>query len=76
MALVELTRFPDRITAEIARSRLAADGIGAVLFDEGLAALGLQMLSSIRLMVDEGDRRAAAVSLGIARPGGPDRGSG
>jgi len=66
MALVELARYPDRIAAELARGRLAADGIEAALFDEGFAALGLQVLSSIRLMVDEDDRRAAADSLGLA----------
>lgn len=65
MALIELTRFPDRIGAELARGRLAADGIESALFDEGFAALGLQMLSSIRLMVAEGDRRAAAEALGL-----------
>lgn len=66
MALIELARYPDRIAAELARGRLAADGIEAALFDEGFAALGLQVLSSIRLMVDEDDRRAAADSLGLA----------
>ncbi|HWW65535.1 MAG TPA: DUF2007 domain-containing protein [Sphingomonadaceae bacterium] len=66
MALVELARYPDRIAAELARGRLAADGIEAALFDEGFAALGLQVLSSIRLMVDEDDRHAAADSLGLA----------
>jgi hypothetical protein len=66
MALIELTRYPDRIAAELARGRLAVDGIEAALFDEGFAALGLQVLSSIRLMVDETDRAAAAESLGLA----------
>lgn len=65
MALIELTRFPNRIAAEIARGRLAADGIDAVLFDEGFAALGLEPLSSIRLMIAEDDRRAARESLGL-----------
>jgi hypothetical protein len=66
MALIELARYPDRIAAELARGRLAVDGIEAALFDEGFAALGLQVLSSIRLMVDEEDRSAAAESLGLA----------
>jgi hypothetical protein len=66
MALIELARYPDRIAAELARGRLAADGIDSALFDEGFAALGLQVLSSIRLMVDEDDRFAAAASLGLA----------
>lgn len=65
MALIELTRFPNRITAEIARSRLAADGIASVMFDEGFAALGLEPLSSIRLMIDDADERDARDSLGL-----------
>jgi hypothetical protein len=66
MAMIELARYPDRVSAELARGRLAVDGIEAALFDEGLAALGLQVLSSIRLMVDEADRTAAAATLGLA----------
>jgi len=65
MPLIELARFPNRIVAEIARGRLSADGIDAVLFDEGFAALGLEPLSSIRLMVDDDDHRAASESLGL-----------
>ncbi|SFS05464.1 putative signal transducing protein [Sphingomonas jatrophae] len=64
MPLVEVAEFPDRILAELARGRLAADGIEAQLFDAGLAALGLGILGSVRLMVDERDRAAAAEALG------------
>ena len=64
MPLVEVAQFPDRILAELARGRLAADGIAAELFDEGLAALGLGILGSVRLMVDARDRAAAAEALG------------
>jgi len=67
MALIELARFPNRITAEIARGRLGADGIEAVLFDEGFATLGLEPLSSVRLMIDDADARAARISLGLER---------
>ena len=63
MPLVELAHFPDRIQAELARGRLAADGIEAHLFDEGLAALGMGV-GSIRLMVDPRDAAAAAEALG------------
>lgn len=64
-SLVELTRFPDRIAAELARGRLAVDGIESALFDEGFAVLGLQTLSSVRLMVSERDRAIAARTLGL-----------
>lgn len=63
--LVELTRFPNRILAELARGRLAADGIEAVLFDEGFAAIGAGPLSAVKLMVARGDRFAAADALGL-----------
>jgi hypothetical protein len=65
MPLIELTRFPDRIAAELARSRLGADGIDSVLFDEGFAVIGPSGLSSIRLMIAEEDRRSATASLGL-----------
>ena len=65
MALIELARFPNRILGELARGRLAADGIEAVLFDEGFAAIGPGALSSVKLMVDRADRFAAADALGI-----------
>ena len=59
MALVELTAFADRLTAEMARGMLGAQGIEAVLFDEGLSSLGLGGLAPARLMVDEADRDEA-----------------
>ncbi|MFS0737995.1 DUF2007 domain-containing protein [Sphingomonas sp. 1P06PA] len=64
MNLVEIARFPDRILGELARGRLAADGIEAELFDEGFAALGLGVLGSVRLMVGENDAAAARHALG------------
>jgi hypothetical protein len=63
MALVEIDSFPDRIIAEIARGRLAAEGIEAVLFDGGVAGLGLGGLLPARLMVDEADKALALRSL-------------
>ena len=65
MPLVELTRFPNRILAELARGRLAADGIEAALFDDGLAALGLGIMGDVRVMVEERDRSAAADALDL-----------
>ena len=59
MALVELDVFHDGWSAEMARTRLAAEGIEAVLFDQGLASLGLGLLTPVRLMVDEHDKERA-----------------
>ncbi|WP_019834278.1 putative signal transducing protein [Sphingomonas sp. PR090111-T3T-6A] len=59
MALVEIETFPDHAVAEMARGMLAAEGIEAVLFDSGLASLGLGGLTPVRLMVDESDRAIA-----------------
>lgn len=65
MPLIELTRFPDRILAELARGRLAADGIAAELFDEGFASLGLGVMGSVKLMVDPRDAAAARDALDL-----------
>ena len=69
MALVELAVFNDALIAEIARSRLAADGIEAVLFDAGLSSLGLGAMTPVRLMVAEEDREAARRILSEAGEG-------
>lgn len=62
MALVELERFNDRIFADLARTRLGADGIEAHVFDAGLSNLGLGPMFPARLMVDESDlERARAI---------------
>lgn len=63
MALVELDLFHDGWAAEMARARLAAEGIEAVLFDAGLASLGLGLLAPVRLMVDEEDKERAGQLL-------------
>lgn len=68
MALVEIEHFPDRIAGELARGRLEVDGIGAVLFDEGFAAIGPGAMSGCRLMVDEDDYERALATLGIGKP--------
>ena len=59
MPLVELASFNDPISAEIARGRLAAEGIETVLFDAGLSSLGMGGLTPARLMVLDEDRAAA-----------------
>lgn len=71
MALVELARFPERMGAELARARLASEGIESVLFDEGLSSLGFGLLTPVRLMVLDEDRTAAETILGagIDEPG-------
>lgn len=59
MALVEIDTFPDAMIAEMARARLAAEGIEAVLFDGGVASIGLGGLMPARLMVPEADEALA-----------------
>ncbi|MDP8994296.1 MAG: DUF2007 domain-containing protein [Pseudomonadota bacterium] len=63
MALVELASFPDRMVAEMARGRLAAEGIETYLFDAGLSSLGIGSLAPARLMVEEAERAAAEAVL-------------
>jgi hypothetical protein len=63
MALVELAIFQNPIAAEVARGRLASEGIETVLFGGGLASLGLGSMSPARLMVDESELRAAETIL-------------
>ena len=59
MALVEIETFPNAMIAEMARARLAAEGIEAVLFDGGMASIGLGGLMPARLMVQEADEAQA-----------------
>ena len=63
MALVELAMFQNPVAAEVARGRLASEGIESVLFGGGLASLGLGSMSPARLMVDESDCAAAQAIL-------------
>ncbi|WP_324748889.1 DUF2007 domain-containing protein [Sphingomonas sp. LY54] len=63
MALVEIALFYDSMSAGMARARLAAEGIETILFDQGVAGLGLGMLAPMRLMVEERDRAEAAALL-------------
>jgi hypothetical protein len=63
MALVELAMFQNPIAAEVARGRLASEGIDTMLFGGGVASLGLGSMTPARLMVDENDFSAAAAIL-------------
>jgi uncharacterized heparinase superfamily protein len=63
MALVELALFQNPVAAEVARGRLASEGIETVLFGAGLASLGLGAMTPARLMVDERDLKAAETIL-------------
>ena len=66
MTLTPLALFPDRILGELARGRLAADGIASELFDDGFGALGIGVMGGVRLMVAPADHPAAAAVLGLA----------
>jgi hypothetical protein len=59
MALVEVETFADHSIAQMARGLLMSHGIDVVLFDGGVASLGLGGLMPARLMVDDVDRLAA-----------------
>ena len=61
----------DPLAAELARGRLEAAGIPAVLFDGGIALLIGSGLGGVRLMVDDGDLAAARALL--ADLAAPDR---
>jgi len=59
MTLVPIAEYPDRIAADVARIGLAAEGIEALLFDGGMADLGLGFMTPVRLMVHEDDAERA-----------------
>ncbi|MFC4292967.1 DUF2007 domain-containing protein [Sphingorhabdus arenilitoris] len=64
MALVELSRYPFAMNAEIARTYLESHGIGAVVFDSGMnGAEGVPIMIQTRLMVLDEDRDEAAKLL-------------
>lgn len=60
MALACVDTLYSPVEAEIARARLAAAGIEAVLFDAGIASLIGPGVSGIRLMVLAEDEAAAS----------------
>jgi hypothetical protein len=57
MALVELHRFYSAIEAELARLRLASEGIESLIFDS--ESVYVAVATGVRLMVDERDRKEA-----------------
>ena len=63
MALVELAKFYNSFEAGVVRSRLLADGIHAVVFDQEMSWEGFGGLIPIRLMVIEEDYDAARAVL-------------
>jgi hypothetical protein len=60
VALVQVARLDSRMAAEIVRGRLESEGIPAVLFDDGLASLGIGSLTPVRLMVHAEDEALAS----------------
>ena len=64
MSLVELTRFDNRIEAELARLNLEAEGIDAVLFDAEMSSFGWGPMMPIRVMVLDEDLDEARQALG------------
>lgn len=63
MALVCIDTLFSPVEAEIARARLEAAGIEAVLFDAGIASLIGPGVSGIRLMVVDSDELRARAAL-------------
>ncbi|HEY0043191.1 MAG TPA: DUF2007 domain-containing protein [Allosphingosinicella sp.] len=63
MALVELARFYNSFEAGVVQSRLLADGIESVIFDNEMSWEGLGGLIPIRLMVIDEDLAAATAVL-------------
>ena len=57
--LVELARFHSRVEADLARLRLASDGIESVLFDAETSGIGWGPMMPVRLMVLDEDRAEA-----------------
>jgi hypothetical protein len=63
MSLVCIETLYSPVEAEIARARLEAAGIDAVLFDAGIASLIGPGVSGIRLMVVDMDEARARAAL-------------
>ena len=61
--LVELARFQSNVQADVARLLLEAEGVDVVLFDEGMAHVGLGAIMPVRLMVLDSERDEAAQIL-------------
>lgn len=63
MGLILLAEYMSAIDADAARDALDRAGIDAVVFDAGMASLGLGMMTPARLMVLDEDRAVAQAVL-------------
>ena len=72
-ALVELKRYASPVEADVARMALEAQGVGAVLMDDGIGNVFGGVIGT-RLMVLEEDRDEAIRILTNPAGDGPDRG--
>lgn len=63
MGLILLAEYMSAIDADAARDALDRAGIDAVVFDAGMASLGLGMMTPARLMVLDEDRALAQAVL-------------
>lgn len=70
MGLVKIAQYPDRMAADLARLHLASEGIESVVFDGGMASLGLGMMTPARLMIATEDVDDARRVLGGAETDG------
>lgn len=61
--MIEIATFADSTVADMARGRLAAEGITAMLLGAGLASLGLGVIAPVRLMVELRDQSRARAIL-------------
>lgn len=68
--LSELARYQTKVEADLARLLLEAEGLNAVLFDEGMHGIGLGPAMPIRLMVAEADLDEAVRILSEDRASG------
>jgi hypothetical protein len=59
VALVELARYYDSLSAGAAQSRLSDAGIDSFIFDMGMSFQGASFAIPVRLMVDEDDQDEA-----------------
>lgn len=64
VSLVAIAEFASRIEADVARLALADAGIEALLFDAGMAGLGLGGMTPARLMVSKADADRARTIIG------------
>ena len=75
MGLVKIAQYPDRMAADLARLRLASQGIESVIFEGGMASLGLGMMTPARLMIAREDIDDARDILGYVETDEDDDGA-